>query len=302
LIELVVVVAIIVLLVGMTVSVGVNLVEKSEVRQTQNIIQLLDTAVQEWELAADRKLSYGYGQNHAQMPYDIDAGIPHMLMLPVLLETVSRSAGAKDIIARIDPEHIYQFDAAEPRPSWLISPAPDDPDPNANRAAGYIFDDGDEDELTWDAMTILDAWGNPLRLVHPGHAVAPFIYTGQDDGGDFSPGWTRPPMPNGPIPMGGNGEVNTGLTLVAHPWVDDDLTWYTEIEQQYGHARSRQICFVSAGPDGKFGDVSEPPDTRLFKQTLDNIYSYRLVQYEEDEDEPVWTGPDFIAPDPEARP
>ncbi|NQX90446.1 MAG: hypothetical protein HRT77_17535 [Halioglobus sp.] len=271
-IELVVVVAIIVLLVGMTVSVGVNVVEKSEVRQTQNIIQLLDTAVQEWELAADRKLSYGMdGQGHSfadpRATYDVQSSSPHVLMLPDLLATVSGSPAAKRIIASIDPDRVYRFDTTAPMPRWLGGDDPDDPDGRALNASLFYgtgtYNDG---QPLSGLLTVFDAWGNPLRVVHPG-VVVPIAYSG-------SSGYT----------------------------IDTDGTLRTDNENVYGVAMSRQICFVSAGPDGKFGDVSEPPDTRLFKQTLDNIYSYRLVQYEEDEDEPVWTGPDFIAPDPEARP
>ena len=48
LIELVVVISIILLLVGLTMSVGLAVRSKSETRQTENVLILLDQAVKQW--------------------------------------------------------------------------------------------------------------------------------------------------------------------------------------------------------------------------------------------------------------
>ena len=45
------------------------------------------------------------------------------------------------------------------------------------------------------------------------------------------------------------------------------------LERRLGFARNRQTYFVSAGPDGRFGDVSVSGD--LLDQSRDNIYSYQ---------------------------
>ena len=58
LIELVVVIAVVLLLAGITLSVSVAVVEHAELRRTDTTMRLLDAAVREWELAADRKLSW----------------------------------------------------------------------------------------------------------------------------------------------------------------------------------------------------------------------------------------------------
>ncbi|MHC4082098.1 MAG: type II secretion system protein [Planctomycetota bacterium] len=55
---------------------------------------------------------------------------------------------------------------------------------------------------------------------------------------------------------------------------DTDGTIRTPLEDVCGGATNRQICFVSAGPDGEFGDLTQPPDTDAFKQAKDNVYSY----------------------------
>ncbi|MHC5047299.1 MAG: hypothetical protein ACYTGY_12175, partial [Planctomycetota bacterium] len=54
---------------------------------------------------------------------------------------------------------------------------------------------------------------------------------------------------------------------------DTDGTIRTPLEDVCGGATNRQICFVSAGPDGEFGDLTQPPDTDAFKQAKDNVYS-----------------------------
>jgi type II secretory pathway pseudopilin PulG len=238
LVELVVVVGIIVLLVGITVTVGVNVVEKAEMRKTQNVIQMLDTALQEWEVAADRKLSYG--QDGAAAAYDIQDTWPHVLVVPAVLDTVSRNAGANDIIARIAPDHLYQFNTNDPMPNWISQPAADDPDPNAAGAASIYssgaFNNGRQ--LTG-MVTVLDAWDQPLRLVHPGPVAAAGVASNAD----------------------GTVYVDYGA----------------EHEMRYGTAVSRQICFISAGPDGKFGDLSSSTP-EVVGQTMDNIYSYELIK------------------------
>ncbi len=56
--------------------------------------------------------------------------------------------------------------------------------------------------------------------------------------------------------------------------MDADGTVRTGIENEYGIAKNRQILFVSAGPDGKFGDL-DATDADLLAQTKDNSYSYQ---------------------------
>ena len=54
-----------------------------------------------------------------------------------------------------------------------------------------------------------------------------------------------------------------------------DSSVRTQDEHLFGICRNRQICFVSAGPDGEFGRQNGS-DTEIEK-TYDNIYSYELL-------------------------
>jgi type II secretory pathway pseudopilin PulG len=85
-----------------------------------------------------------------------------------------------------------------------------------------------------------DAWGNPIVAVFPGRPWA--------DGVD--------------------------------PLVDRDAdgTLRTPIERACGIATNRQICFVSAGPDGDFGDLDpDSPDPDV-ESAEDNLYSYEPTE------------------------
>ncbi len=57
---------------------------------------------------------------------------------------------------------------------------------------------------------------------------------------------------------------------------DTDGTIRTPFEQVFGECVNRRIRFVSAGPDGRFGDLSAATGTALYEDTKDNIYSYPL--------------------------
>lgn len=57
---------------------------------------------------------------------------------------------------------------------------------------------------------------------------------------------------------------------------DTDGTIRTPFEQVFGACVNRRIRFVSAGPDGRFGDLSAAVGTPLYEETKDNIYSYPL--------------------------
>ena len=73
LVEMVVVISIIVMLVGLTVGVAVILSRKSEERETESILKLLDLAMTEWETASERTLTFGINdQPFVGAVYDID--------------------------------------------------------------------------------------------------------------------------------------------------------------------------------------------------------------------------------------
>jgi prepilin-type N-terminal cleavage/methylation domain-containing protein len=73
--------------------------------------------------------------------------------------------------------------------------------------------------------------------------------------------------------------------LPGRPWVqgfdapadrDIDGTIKTPFEKVFGICLDRRARFVSAGPDGLFGDLSAASSSALYEALKDNIYSYPL--------------------------
>ena len=250
LLEIVVVISLILFLVGLTLTVGVTVIERSEITQTENTMRLLDMALQEWEIAADRKLSWG--KNFQPNPpgiavYDLQ-GDPTGLYLPSitddifiiseLLDTVARPSQVKGIIANIDPEFVHTYEPGPPYPSWIRLQAEKDA---IDATWGVMHGPPGLPPSLPPSLAILDAWGTPIYSTHPGPTSA---------------------------------SVDR----------DDDGTMRIQNETVYGIAVNRQVCFVSAGPDGRFGIDTEFDLTgdelaeAMRKARADNIYSYQPIR------------------------
>ncbi len=209
LIELVVVIGLILILVGLTMAVGVAIRAQSETRQTENVLILLDQAVKQWEIAADRQLSWGTTNLSTGVVYDINEPDEADVQLTQLLGRISTNQSARDILAQIDNDFLQQFE---------------------------------ENDVTF--LKLVDPWGTQVYLIHPGRVVDPINFP------------TDPPDP------------------------DLDGTIRTPHENVFGVAVNRALLFVSAGPDGDFGDLGEDTDTPEFQATADNVYSYKPVSIE----------------------
>ncbi len=237
LVEVVVVIGIIVLLVALTISVGVVVVEGSEVRQTETVLRQLDTALQEWQTYADRRVTWGENDTPLGAVYDMQDGTTHVFLVSELLNTIARSSNIRDIIVQIDPDFVHTYRVSE-HPEWIESADESEMDSMwaVDAGAGSL------------GLAVLDAWNQPIRVVHPGRVANP------------------------------NAPFNDNLSL-ADPdgtiRIDDVL--YYGVEENYGIAKNRQILFVSAGPDGEFGDLSADPGLEVFAETRDNVYSYQPV-------------------------
>ncbi len=137
LIELVVVIGLILILVGLTMAVGVAIRAQSETRETENVLILLDHAVKQWEIAADRQLSWGTEDEPVNgAVYDIDDQNFADDQLTQLLGRISTNQSAKDILAQIDNDFLQQ-------------------------------DDGNLE------LKLVDPWGTQICLVHPGRVADP---------------------------------------------------------------------------------------------------------------------------------
>lgn len=251
LVEMVVAIAVIVVLAALTVTAAIAVIEKSEVRQTENTLKLLDLALQEWESAADRKISWGkLDEPYSGATWDMLDGTPHVFTLTEVLRAISRSPNVKEILAQIDPQFVHTYDSSGQTPSWLAVLDPLDPDPNASLAPSQ-HDSGD-----WDGgLAILDTWGRPIRAVHAGRLYDTTAFPSDDFG---------TPDTDGTIPL-----------IIGPPWNTYGA------EQFYGACRNRRMRFVSAGPDGRFGDFAQPEETDRHAEAHDNVVSYPLEHDEE---------------------
>jgi prepilin-type N-terminal cleavage/methylation domain-containing protein len=132
LIELMVVVAIIILLVGLTVSVTVILNQKSEVRKTERAMELLTMALKEWETAAEKTITYGTNGTPSAAVYTIqeitDFDEFHELTHKVV-GIITKNAQAKQLLSNIDPKLLHQHD---------------------------------------DELSVFDAWENDVLVIFPG--------------------------------------------------------------------------------------------------------------------------------------
>jgi len=141
LIELMIAIGLIVLLVALVFGVGTMLLSQSEARQTRSALDLMDTAIGEWEVSTGR--SFTYGTNGQPAPaigaptprYDFQESVNDANMIVEVLrpDFLGGSEVAKTILAKIDPSLLRTR-------------------PNTNPP------------LT----ELLDAWGTPIAVVFPG--------------------------------------------------------------------------------------------------------------------------------------
>ncbi len=261
LMEMLVAIGIIVILAVITVSASIALVERSEVRATQNVLTLLDTAMRQWEAESDRKITWGvYGSPLTNSAYDMYNGVPHVFTVSEVLYRIGRSDAVKPILAQIKPGVLYRFDTSQDAPGWLRLQGQGDPDPNFG---GAITAYGDNTlggppggRPITGMLAVLDAWGSPVRAVHPGRPFDPVLFEGDVNPDDRDEDGTIP------------------LTVAYGTY---------GVEEFYGAARDRRILFVSAGPDGRFGSLGEEHDTDMHEWTHDNVYSYPVEDAHDDE-------------------
>ena len=164
LVEIVVVISLILFLLGLTLSVSTIVIERSEIRQTEITIRLLDTALQEREALADRQITWGRGAVYDMQedPTYPGKSLPDdVFIISELLDTLRRAAQVKDILARIDPEfvHTYQPGSRSPYPPWIRDPAQEDAVDNK-----WGVQHGPQPP----SLAIIDAWDTPIYPMHPG--------------------------------------------------------------------------------------------------------------------------------------
>ena len=178
LIELLVVMVIVALLIGIVLSVGTTLGEKSDISRTESTIKILDAALDEYKSQADRQLTFGGGPS-----FDLNPGTPHVYSASEVLRIISRPSDIRSILAQVNTDDAPTYDSGNPQPpEWISAPRPDEPDP-AVGSWSFEFMSGAWDDIP----AVLDAWELPIRFVHPGF-VPPAGTPGTDpDGTERTP-------------------------------------------------------------------------------------------------------------------
>jgi type II secretory pathway pseudopilin PulG len=153
LVETTVVIGVIVLLAGLTLSAGTAVIRHGEQRLTATVLTQLDTAVREWELQADRNVSWwqlGYDDVDVYDASDVHSNTPPVLIITEILDAIRHNDAVRQILAQIEPGLVYRYrDDTAP---WLDEP----------REKNHVND------RFVGGMTVLDAWGTPVYATHPG--------------------------------------------------------------------------------------------------------------------------------------
>ena len=258
LLEIVVVLGVILLLAALVLAVSGSVLAASERRETENVMRLLEQATLEWEQALGRPINYGpkaelgltgvpardvYEENFPPTP-----GMQYAAWSScVLMQRFGENERTRDIVSKIPETYSRRWRTGDPALPGVwgnISAVATNPNrmPNGN---GNV-------------PLVLDAWGFRIGVCFPGR-----------------------PWRNGtglstttPTQFYSGGLYLRGVNSPASGAPDADGTEQTPDERIFGSCRDRRIRFVSAGPDGAFGDVYGAEGSAAKKQTQDNIVSY----------------------------
>ncbi|MBC8309175.1 MAG: prepilin-type N-terminal cleavage/methylation domain-containing protein [Planctomycetes bacterium] len=234
LIEMMIVIGIIGILAALTLGISSSVMRNAEIHKTEDVLKLLNMALQEWELERGRPLTFVGSGTPEGSYYDIDANNPPYPMNPYTefadpdFSSVNAGNISTDTMqGRI--EHVFRTLMQSESATLILSKiTPDHFDENNRKLA-------------------VDAWGTPFGIVFPNR---PFQGSGLieqwalDQSGDFT--------------VRGLEEDGLGSCINLRPYfvsAGPDRTW--------GY---RYQAVTSLG-----GSV---PDTTNWEASLDNVYSY----------------------------
>lgn len=291
LVELIITVAIIAVLAGLAVTALGVFSDKNDVRRTETTLQLLQNAVDTFETEAGRPVSWGLSPSQAGST-DVQSSTPHVLSSARLLVAIDRVDAVSSILGRISPDALVSIDSTAPKPTWLAPGSAaayaSAQDPNgfdASAVAESQFESGALDGLA----VPLDAWGEPIRMVHPGPTREDFVRIRSSDEvgtpGNYGLADEGPPFfarvsvdTDDTVRLDGDSMLWL-FTLYQDANIPVDVAAFaggfaaSSTEDVYGSAEGRSIYFVSSGPDRRFGDRTAAVGSAAFEATLDNVYS-----------------------------
>ncbi|HYE63845.1 MAG TPA: prepilin-type N-terminal cleavage/methylation domain-containing protein [Phycisphaerales bacterium] len=262
LIELLVVVGIIGVLVGLTLFVGTQVVGGGKQRTTQQIIQVLDQAMQTYITSTGDNPTAIYVHrdpagtltyfpigdvrdmttNAVAVPGEFPGGHPMVNAVGMFYEEARTKPEVSKILDKIPQQYVrmYDIDGTGPQPALL---------------------------------TVFDAWGKPIRYVHP---TFQGVYSDDPTNNSPNPATARPTIAVCPLPAGlpagtaysvpniRRNNVPTGTGTAADNQPDGDG----------GMCVGHRPYFYSLGPDGLCGvKKSGSPGTVVENYNADNIYT-----------------------------
>ncbi len=211
LVELMIVIAIIVILVGLVLAVSTGLLRKSEDRVTRNVMQTLDASMREWQRQVDRPLT---AQNTAA-----ESGAYDVPFNPVLTNETNllwpSSEGVlpppyNSVLRAQRTIWLYELLGQQALARDMMSKLPEETFRRTRTAAAV--------PIFFSLKECLDGWGNPILAVFPGRL------------------WV----------LGDVGTADLDGTIRSAQEIDV-LGPAADVKAQ---CRNRQVLFVSAGPDG----------------------------------------------------
>lgn len=283
LVELVVAVGIVLILLALVTSSFSSIIARAEAQKTQTAMALLDAAVTAYEEGTGRQLllspqsSASVSPNvefapdplsEAQIrrgvqPYAMHRNGLHLLTTAELTRQLLQYQDSAEILAKIDPSMIYKISGDVNNTPFRLPSFNDfacEPDLNklfAQTRFGQVnlfCTLSQNPYCLFGSLLILDAWGQPIRAIHPGPPLGQGPES-QDSGLD-----RLMTQPDGTVVQDKDGTVAR-------------LAEYQYFDTQIPDARIRM---VSSGPDLKFGKRVLGPDgspegPECFQFSLDNI-------------------------------
>lgn len=267
LLEIVVVLGVILLLAALVLAVSGSVLAASERRETENVMRLLEQATLEWEQALGRPINYGPKAEPgltgvpARDVYEERTIIPtnpnDPLSLPwmscVLMQRFGENERTRDIVSKIPETYSRKWRTGDPAlpATWASTAIATDPNQMPNPI---------QSTTSSGVPLVLDAWGFRIGVCFPGRPWRNGTGLSTTDVNQFF--------------SVTQGLYLRGVNSPASGAPDADGTEQTPDERIFGSCRDRRIRFVSAGPDGAFGDIYAAEGSASKKQTQDNIVSY----------------------------
>ncbi len=251
LLEVVVVLGVILLLAALVLAASGAVLAASERRETENVMRLMEQGTTEWEHALGRPINYGpkaepgvsgvpardvYEENFSAGPW----------MACVLLERFGQNERTRDIVSKIPELYSRRWRTGDPAL------------PAAWNSTTVAADPNQMPSGTLKVPVVMDAWGTRLGVCFPGRPW-------RNGTGLFTTNVAQ---------FFSQGLYLKGVNSPATGAPDKDGTEQTPDERVFGSCKDRQIRFISAGPDGQFGDVYAAEGTVPKKQAADNLVSY----------------------------